>query len=61
MPNAPAPGQVSRPIRMPAYLWQLAGEVTTANGTDRGTVIREFLRWYVGEEGAELPTPGASR
>ena len=25
-------------------------------GTDRSALLREFIRWYVREEGAKLPT-----
>lgn len=57
MPNQPAAGQVSPNVRMPRPLWENAGAVASAQGTDRGTVIKQFLRWYTGEPGAELPSP----
>lgn len=41
---------------MPDELWQRLGEVAQAAGTDRATVIRDFIRWYVREPGAKLPT-----
>jgi len=43
----------------PRGLWQKAGEVATAQGTDRTAEIIRFLRWYVGEKDAELPTPAS--
>ncbi len=46
----------------PRGLWLQAGGVATAQGTDRTAEIIKFLRWYVGEDGAEPPTrpePGA--
>jgi hypothetical protein len=57
MPNQPAEGQVSPKVRMPRELWENAGAVTSAQGTDRATVIKAFLRWYTGEPKAELPAP----
>ncbi|MFF4600571.1 hypothetical protein [Amycolatopsis sp. NPDC001319] len=50
-----------RSVRVDDDLWERAREATAANGTDRGTIIRGFLRWYVGDDDAELPTPGAAR
>jgi hypothetical protein len=57
MPNQPAEGQVSPKVRMPQELWENAGQVAAAQGTDRGTVIKAFLRWYIGELNAQLPEP----
>lgn len=44
---------------MPKELWESAGQIAAAQGTDRGTVIKAFLRWYIGELNAQLPTPAS--
>jgi Arc/MetJ family transcription regulator len=51
----PGKGTTRRTIRVDADLWTRAGEQAVEGGTDRATVIKEFLRWYVGEPDAELP------
>ncbi|HET6291035.1 MAG TPA: hypothetical protein VFG15_30360 [Amycolatopsis sp.] len=61
MPNQPAPGQVSPKVRMPRELWEAAGRVAAAQGTDRGAVVRDFLRWYTGESGVMLPVRAERR
>ena len=35
--------------------------VAAAQGTDRGTVIKAFLRWYIGELNAQLPEPATRK
>jgi hypothetical protein len=50
--GAPTP---TRPIRVDLKMWERAGEATKAQGTDRSTIIREFLHWYLREPGAKLP------
>lgn len=57
MPNKPAAGQINANVRMPRHLWDNAGQVAAAQGTDRGTEVRNFLRWWTGEPDAKLPTP----
>lgn len=57
MPNQPK--TPTRPIRVPDELWALAGQVAAAQGSDRTKAILAFLRWYVGETGAELPRPAS--
>lgn len=51
----PGRGTPRHAIRIPDELWQRLGEVTEAAGTDRNTVIRALIRWYVREAGAGLP------
>ncbi|HEY9473132.1 MAG TPA: hypothetical protein VIS06_04685 [Mycobacteriales bacterium] len=54
MPNAPkTPVQG---FRLDRDLWDRFGEVTGNSGTDRTAVIRDFIRWYVGEPGVKRPT-----
>jgi hypothetical protein len=43
-------------IRVSERLWQRLGEVAAAAGTDRSTVLREFIAWYVREDRSKLPT-----
>jgi hypothetical protein len=38
-------------------LAELVSEVAAADGLDRTGLTVAFYRWYVGEDGAELPTP----
>jgi hypothetical protein len=40
---------------MPEDLWRRLGEVATEAGTDRASVIRALVRWYVREPSAKLP------
>ena len=40
---------------MPDELWRRLGEVAKESGTDRATVIRALVRWYIREDGAKLP------
>jgi hypothetical protein len=44
-----------RPIRVDAELWTAFGQLV--GDRNRSAVIREFIRWYVGERGAKLPRP----
>lgn len=50
--GAPTP---PRQIRVDDHTWKTAEVVTTEAGTDRATIIREFLKWYIREPGARLP------
>ena len=50
MPNAPKT-PVQR-FRLDADRWDRFGE---AAKPDRSAVLREFVRWYIGEKGARLP------
>jgi hypothetical protein len=36
-------------------LWDRFGELAAAVGSDRSTVIRELIAWYVRQPGAKLP------
>lgn len=42
-----------RPIRVEAALWEAFGRLVGPR--NRSAVIREFIRWYVRERGAQLP------
>lgn len=41
-----------RTVRMDDPLWERFGAATD----DRSAVIRQFVHWYVGDEGWELPS-----
>ena len=45
-------GTARQTIRVDETLWDEFGETAEP---DRSTVIREFIRWYVGQAGAKLP------
>jgi hypothetical protein len=51
----PSRGTDRRAIRIDDALWQRFGEVAAALGTDRASLIREWVRWSVGESGASPP------
>lgn len=42
-----------RPIRIDGELWAAFGKLVGER--NRSEVIRDFIRWYVGERGAKLP------
>jgi hypothetical protein len=44
-----------RAFRLAEALWERFGEAARRAGSDRGSVLREFVRWYVGEAGAKMP------
>lgn len=51
----PGRGTSRRAIRISDALWDRFGEVAETLGTDRATLIREWIRWSVGEADAEPP------
>jgi hypothetical protein len=44
-----------RAFRLAEAMWVKFGEAATRAGADRGSILREFIRWYVGEPGAKVP------
>lgn len=44
-----------RPIRVDDALWDAFGAIVGER--NRSAVIRDFIRWYIGERGARLPRP----
>lgn len=46
MPNAPKT-PIQR-FRLDTEPWQRFGEMTTEEGTDRSSVLRQFVLWYIG-------------
>jgi len=57
MANQRADDKFPGRVWAPRDLWQRAGALAAARGTNRGDEIIRFLRYYVGEAGAELPQP----
>jgi hypothetical protein len=53
VPNKP--GTQHRSVRVSDEDWADLADVTTGIGTDRGTVIKQFIRWYLRRPGAKLP------
>jgi hypothetical protein len=45
-------GTARQTIRIDEDLWNRFGQVAEP---DRSTVLREFIRWYVGEPGTKAP------
>jgi hypothetical protein len=48
----PTPGTQRTALRIEPDLWERFGEVAEPN---RSAVLREFIRWYVGEKGVTRP------
>lgn len=44
-----------RPIRVPLDLWNRFGEAAKRAGSDRSTVLRDFMKWYAHEPGTKMP------
>lgn len=42
-------------IRLEPSLWVKLGPAALSNGHDRSSVIRQLVRWYLTEPGAQLP------
>jgi ferritin len=59
MPNQPA--TFNKTVRVEQKLWEHAGAVAAAQSTTRAAVVNAFLRWYVGELDAQLPTPATRK
>lgn len=53
MPNKP--GTQHRSVRISDEDWADLEVATGVFGSDRGTVIKQFIRWYLRRPGAELP------
>lgn len=52
MPRAPMPKQA---IRVSKDKWDRFGEAADAADTDRSTLLRQFVDWYLRERGGVLP------
>lgn len=52
MPRVPMPKQA---IRVSKEKWDRFGVVADDAGTDRSTLVREFIDWYLRERGGVLP------
>lgn len=50
-----------RRVRVPDDLWQRFDDAVRAADpeADRSVVLRQFMRWYVGEPGAKIPDRSA--
>lgn len=48
-------GTARQTIRVDEELWTRFGAQAEAAGTDRSTLLREFMRWYAREQGARMP------
>lgn len=60
---APSKGAPRRTIRFEDDLWNAFGDAVERNEPpkDRSEVLRDFMRWYVGEKGVRMPRrPNAS-
>jgi hypothetical protein len=53
MPNQPREGRTNRSVRVDDDDWNEFGTAAAATGTDRGWLIRQFIKWYLGK--GDLP------
>jgi hypothetical protein len=53
VPNKPATKH--RQVRLDDDLWKDLGVVARNLDTDRSTIIREFVKWFLRRRGAQLP------
>lgn len=51
----PGRGTPHAGIRVPPELWEEFAAVAREQGTDRSTLIRAFIRWYLRKPEATLP------
>lgn len=52
----PTRGHTRRAFRLDDDdLWEMFRTTTDGAGTDRSAVLRQLVRWYVGEKGVKLP------
>lgn len=54
VPNKP--GTQHRSVRVSDEDWADMLPATAELATDRGTVIKQFIRWYLRRPGAKMPT-----
>jgi hypothetical protein len=47
-------GTARQSIRLEESLWEKFGQMV-GKDSDRSAVLRDFIRWYIGEAGAEPP------
>lgn len=52
--DATAAHTPTRPVRVETELWKAFGRRTGRR--NRAQVLRQFMRWYIREPGAKLPT-----
>jgi hypothetical protein len=55
MPNQPREGRTARGVRIDDSDWEALGEIAEALDLDRGWIIRQLIRKYLGRPGADLP------
>ncbi len=55
MPNSPRAGRSVRGLRIDDEDWADLGDVAEAMDLDRGWLLRQLVRWYLGRPGAEPP------
>lgn len=53
VPNKP--GTQHRSVRVSEEDWKGFDEAAKRSGADRGTLIKQFIRWYLRRPGAKLP------
>lgn len=52
---SPSRGTPTKPVRVDADLWERFGAAAEGQGTDRSALIRDFMRWYIGDPKAKMP------
>jgi hypothetical protein len=54
-------GTDRRTIRVEPDLWDEFGQATESEPDGRSGILRDFMRWYLGKPGAELPERSTRR
>ncbi|MEO6088419.1 MAG: hypothetical protein ABIQ18_35430 [Umezawaea sp.] len=48
-------GTARQTIRVDEVLWEQFGERAASVDNDRSALLRDFMRWFVREQGAKMP------
>jgi hypothetical protein len=56
----PGKGTPRQAFRVEPSLWETFGVAAALTGSDRATVLREFMRWFIRERGAKMPVRPAA-
>lgn len=48
-------GTARQTVRIDEALWERFGAVAESQDTDRSALLREFIAWYVRDQGAKMP------
>lgn len=52
----PPPSAPLQNFRLERSIWRRFGRAVAKNGTNKTSALRQFVLWYIGEEGTAPPT-----